>query len=437
VSVEAPDTARDSTVSQILCIGIDFGTTNTCVAVKETNPKEGIEPTVTVLPIDSDASNQSLMRTLIFIPNRRESFFGKNAIDQYFDHDMEGRFFQSIKKLLPNPEFNGTSVFGVHLGIEALIARFLMELKKRIEKKVGSIEGIPIHMGRPARYSLDPECEALAVKRFMRAIELAGFSHVKLIEEPTAAAESSRHVHPEDTLVLVCDLGGGTSDFTLFRSKKNAGIETLSVHGVPVAGDSLDSDFFRTTLNPHFGSEIRYQRLLSSNVLTLPSTFVKILPKWHHHAFLRERSTWEFILSLRRELVDERQKPVLENLITLVEENVGYKLHQQVESMKIALSKSTETNFDFRSYPIEISFPVENSAFEAMIEPSVRAIEAAAQETVALVGVDPNEVQILQLTGGTAKVPLIRKRLQSLFPNAIISESEAFTAVAEGLALAQ
>lgn len=414
----------------IECIGIDFGTTNTCVAVR-TAAK------IRVLSIDPGASNPNLIRSLIFIPSRRESFFGKNAIDQYFDHDMEGRFFQSIKKLLPNPEFKGTSVFGTHLGIEELIARFLSELKNRIEKEIGSIEGIPIHMGRPARYSLDPACEALAVTRFLHACELAGFKNVRLIEEPTAAAENSNHAHDENSLVLVCDLGGGTSDFTLFRTKK-AGIETLSVFGVPVAGDSLDSDFFRTKLNSHFGSEIRYQRFLSNNILTLPSTFVKILPKWHHHAFLRERSTWEFILNLRRELVDEKQKPVLENLITLVEENLGYKLHQEVEGLKVALSDAAQTetkaDFSFRSYPIEIGFAVENRDFETWIEPSVAEIEAAAVETMKLGHTDPSAVQILQFTGGTAKVPLIRKRLKSLFPNAVITDSEAFTAVAEGLA---
>ncbi len=414
-------------------IGIDFGTTNTCVAVRAGNE-------VRVLNIDPTASNQKLIRTLLYIPSRKECFFGKGAIDQYFDRGMEGRFFQSIKKLLPNSEFSGTSVYGSHMGVEALVSRFLAELKARIEKEVGSIEGLPIRMGRPARYSLDADRETLAVTRFKKAIDISGFKNVTLIDEPTAAAASAIHSdQTSDRLVLVCDLGGGTSDFTLFKRKKTAPksiarVDTLSVYGVPVAGDSLDSDFFRTFLNPFFGSTIRYQRPFSSNVLTLPTSFVKILPKWHHHAFLKERSTWEFILSLRRELVDEKQKPYLENLISLVEDNLGYKLHQEVERNKIALSSHSQDLFHFKSYPVDIEFSIEKSKYEEAIDPSTKEIAEAALETVRLAHLNPNDIEILQFTGGTAQVPKIRASLTGLFPAAKMVESEAFTAVAEGLA---
>lgn len=419
---------------QLKAIGIDFGTTNTCVAVRDANDQ------VRILSIDPKAANPKLIRTLLYMPSRQECFYGKGAIDQYFDRGMEGRFFQSIKKLLPNTEFNGTSVFGIHLGVEALVARFLKELKARIEQEVGPIDGIPIRMGRPARYSLDETREATAVTRFLKAIELAGFQKVRLVDEPTAAAASGP-IGPIDKpeLVLVCDLGGGTSDFTLFErgddpGQKSGLVKTLSVYGVPVAGDSLDSDFFRESLNPSFGSQIRYQRVFSSNILTLPTSFVKILPKWHHHAFLRERSTWEFILGLRKELVDEKQKPLLENLISLVEENLGYKLHQEVERIKIALSNQGQERFHFKSYPVFIEFEVSKPQYEAMIDPSVLTIVSAALETLRVAALSPQCVDVLQFTGGTAQVPKVRTAIAALFPQARIVDSEAFTAVAEGLA---
>ncbi|MCM0604581.1 MAG: Hsp70 family protein [Xanthomonadaceae bacterium] len=400
------------------CIGIDFGTTNTCVALLEGQSARVI----------------ALDKSLMYFPNRKEAFFGKNAIEQYFEREMEGRFFQSVKRLLPNSQFTGTALIGAYVKVEDLIARFLIMMMERIEKEVVSIRGVPIHMGRPARYSLDPENEALAITRFEKACKLAGFENLKFIEEPVAASRAAESFSKEE-MVLVADLGGGTSDYTLYKSKPGKTPEVLSVHGAPVAGDALDSDFFQARLLEFFGSTIQYQRPFSSNVLTLPANLMRLLSKWHHHAFLREASTWNFILSLRNELVDPLQKPLLENFITLVEENLGYQLHQEVEEMKIRLSQEDQSDFSFKSYPIGIQVSVKRTEFESIITETTSTINQAALETCKRGGVSPSEVTVLQFTGGTSKVPYIRKIISQSFPNAKLVDQEVFTAVAEGLAL--
>jgi hypothetical chaperone protein len=275
---------------------------------------------------------------------------------------------------------------------------------------------------------------------------MGGFdlNQVQLVEEPIAAmiagARSEREKIKENgPITLIADLGGGTSDFTLFRQVSTKvqpeGIHTFAVHGLSVAGDALDSDFFVAKLQDLFGASIQYQRPFSSNILTMPTLLVKHLPKWHHHAFLRERATWNFIVVLRKELVDEKQKPYLENLITLVEENLGYRLHMAVEDLKFRMSTESTTNFEFKSYPIEIDFPVKRPAFEKIISPSVEEIGKAALETCKFGKVKPEEVERLQFTGGTSKVPAIRENLARLFPNAKLVDQDTFTAVAEGLAL--
>lgn len=436
-------------MGKIKAIGIDYGTSNTVAAILD----DAGNARVLDLEAGTGASDPRLLKSLLYFPERNKSFFGRAAIDMYFDLGMEGRFLQSIKRLLPNPDFTGTSLFGKHAGIEDLIARFLQELRLRIEREIGGpVAGIPITFGRPARYSQDSGRESLAVIRFKRAIEMAGFdlNSVELVEEPIAAmiagtrsdassGGSTAAVPSEGPITLIADLGGGTSDFTLFRrvptSVQPQGIHTFAVHGISVAGDALDSDFFVARLQDLFGASIQYQRPFSSNVLTMPTLLVKHLPKWHHHAFLRERATWNFILVLRKELVDPKQKPFLENLITLVEENLGYRLHVAVEDLKLRLSGEAKTGFDFKSYPIEIEFPVKRAEFEKIITPSVDAVGLAALETCRYGKVKPEEVERLQFTGGTSKVPAIREKLASLFPNAKLVDQDTFTAVAEGLAL--
>ena len=434
--------------SECKAIGIDYGTSNTVAAILGADGKAH----VLNLEREKTASDPRLLKSLIYFPERNKSFFGRAAIDQYFDLGMEGRFLQSVKRLLPNPDFTGTSLFGKHAGIEDLIARFLQELRVRIEREIGRpVKGIPITFGRPARYSQDSARESLAVIRFKRAIEMGGFdlNDVELVEEPIAAMVAGQRseanggvavsADDEGPITLIVDLGGGTSDFTLFRrvsaKVQPQGIHTFAVHGISVAGDALDSDFFVAKLQDLFGASIKYQRPFSSNVLTMPTLLVKHLPKWHHHAFLRERATWNFIIVLRKELVDPEQKPYLENLITLVEENLGYRLHASVEDLKLKLSSADATNFTFKSYPIDIDFPVKRPAYEKIISPSVEEIGAAALETCKIGKVKPEEVERLQFTGGTSKVPAIRNHLASLFPKAKLVDQDTFTAVAEGLAL--
>ena len=414
-------------------IGIDFGTTNTVASVR-------VNGQVKTLALEPKSVNPFLMKTLLYFPDRKDVFFGKAAIDEYFDRGMEGRFLQSIKRLLPNPHFTGTSLFGRHSKIEDLVSIFLKEVRMRIEREVGSLDGVPIIMGKPARYHHEEEKEALGTERFRRAIELAGFdlAQMSFLEEPVAASRSitrtKKELNEKGPLTLIADLGGGTSDYTLFERLKDETILTHAVNGVPLAGDALDSDFFVAKLNPYFGANIRYQRPLSSNVLTLPTLILKQLPKWHYHAFLKEPSTWNFITSLKKELVDEDQQIKLENLISLIDENLGYKLYLSVEALKIALSETEQTNFDFKSYPIEIGFPVELPDYQKIISDTSQKIVDTALETCKLGKLTPADVKVLQFTGGTSKIPLIRERLKALFPNASVAEHETFTAVADGLA---
>jgi hypothetical chaperone protein len=424
---------KSSVLKKTEAIGIDFGTTNTVASAR-------VAGKVKTLRLDPEASNPFLMKTLLYFPDRKGGFFGKAAIDEYFDRGMEGRFLQSIKRLLPNPHFTGTSLHGRHSKIEDLVAIFLREVKVRIEKELGPIEGVPIFMGKPARYAHDEEKEALGSERFKKAIELAGFdlNLVKFVEEPVAASRSTGALDSikgkKGPLTMIADLGGGTSDYTLFQYLADGSIQTHSVNGVPLAGDALDSDFFVAKLNPHFGANIRYTRALSSNVLTLPTLILRQLPKWHYHAFLKEPSTWNFIMTLKKEIIDEAQLSKLENLITLIEENLGYKLHISVEQLKIALSQTDQSNFEFKSYPVEIGFPLGISEYNQIITPTADAIVKSALETCELGKIDPKDVEVLQFTGGTSKVPLLRNRLKELFPNARVAEHETFTAVSDGLA---
>jgi hypothetical chaperone protein len=420
-------------------VGIDFGTSNTAASVRGERDGTLLHE---IIPLDRD----DLLKTLLYFPNGRESFFGRSAIEQYFEHEREGRFFQSIKRLLPNPDFSGTQISGRFVSLESLIARFLEDVKRRLEATLGlEISRLPVTFGRPALYSLDEKRETLATERFKEAIRLAGFQHFTLLEEPTAASRAAfrrpRTISEPESLTLVADLGGGTSDFTLLRTTHGReSPEVLAVHGVPLAGDAMDSAFVQARLLPYFGSEVKYQRPFSSNILTFPTALISRIPKWHQHVVLKERSNWNFMLELKKELVNPHDRAILENLLTLVEENLGYEMHQSVERLKFEaslhdLERAFQIPFSFRSYPIDIQFPVTPADYRDIIAPIVTRVATAASETLKLAGMDGTRIATLNFTGGTSKTPAMREAIQALVPKAKVEDQDSFTAVALGLSL--
>ncbi len=440
---------RKAAKGDIRAIGIDFGTTNTAASFLD---GQGV---VTLIDLEKkrEGFDSALLKTLLYFPSRKESFFGQDAVDQYFDRGMEGRFLQSVKRLLPNPDFQGTSIHNQYQSLEDIIARFLSEVRERIRRYLVTEQGcsetvldeIPIIMGRPARYSLDPGREGLAVVRFRKACELAGFKNLRFLEEPVAAAHQYQQDLKLTEKVIIADLGGGTSDFTLMEFGQ-AKPKVLSVHGIPAAGDSLDSLIMTKRLVQFFGSEVKYQRPFSSNILTMPTSFVKLLSKWHHHAFLKERATWEFLKNLRKEIVVGNDHVFLENLMTLVEDNLGYSLHQKVEAHKCSLSvveadtaefREKKFDFEFRSHPIDIQFATRPEQFSEWTQETIDAIARTALDTVRYANVLPEKVDAIYFTGGTSKVSQIRRKIREAFKNARIIDKNTFTSVASGLAASQ
>src|SRR5262249_27100436 len=142
------------------------------------------------------------------------------------------------------------------LTLESMIGIFLLEMKKRAEKHLeDKIDRVVL--GRPARYSLDPECDTFALHRMTKAAEFAGFKHIRFVPEPLAAALDLRRSLNEERIVLVGDFGGGTSDFTLIRIGPFEFMpeHVLSLEGCPIAGDALDGLFMKRRLNAFFGAQ--------------------------------------------------------------------------------------------------------------------------------------------------------------------------------------
>ena len=234
--------------------GLDFGTTNSSVAVAESG--KGAE---TALFRYSGGETDTYRSVLYFEP-RTPALSGPRAIERYLGADEKGRLIQSLKSFLASRLFTSTSVFGRQYSLEDLIAIILRDLRKQAEEQFGTFDGSVV-VGRPVYYShaSSPEDNDFAVNRLRKALEKAGFGQVTFEFEPVAAAYFYESTLDHDELIMIGDFGGGTSDFSLLRvgpsARKDADRSTdiLGTGGVALAGDAFDACIVRHLVSPMLG----------------------------------------------------------------------------------------------------------------------------------------------------------------------------------------
>jgi hypothetical chaperone protein len=403
---------------------IDFGTSNSLLSFVDNKgaPK--------LLNLEKGGP---VLRSLIFTPEKDSYFFGAEAIDHYQDAGGEGRFFRSLKKFLPEPGFKGTEVFGRRMKIEELIATFLREMKRRADIECGA-DVVNVVMGRPALYSLDPKKDELAQERMHKACLIAGFKRVEFCAEPIAAGLNTEPGHKEE-IVLICDFGGGTSDFTLLKTgagdfKKE---HVLGLSGVFVAGDAVDGRIMRNFVSSHFGKDVKYKTPVGDQLLSFPRKFLTKLCNPAHIVFLKERETWEFLKELENWVVEGKDQRYFEQLFCLVEEDLGYPVYASIEKTKIQLGLEDKAAFSFHHPGIGIDMEIEREQFNSSVEGELEEIFNALQRVFDQSGLRPEEVHKVSITGGTGQMPLIRERLESLFGKEKIQMGEVFQSVVQGL----
>ncbi len=401
---------------------IDFGTSNSLLSFVE----EGKEPRVLNLE-----NGNPILRSLIFTPQKNKYFFGNEAIEKYQELGGDGRFFRSLKKFLPEPSFKGTEVFGKRMKIEDLIATMLREIKKRADIETGN-DVKNVVLGRPALYSLDPAKDKLAEDRMRLAAEIAGFERIEFCPEPIAAGLDV--VGNESEVILICDFGGGTSDFTLLKSGESFSKENvLGLSGVFVAGDAIDGRIMRNFISEHFGKNVKYKAPMGNNLLSFPTKLLKKLCNPAHIVFLKERENWEFLKELEQWSVGGADQKFFNQLFCLVEEQLGYPIYSKIEKSKIELGSEDCSNYLFDHPGIQINMPINRENFEEAVGPELEEIFNSLKKVFDSSGVEYETVDLVRITGGTGQMPLVQNRLIELFGADKIQMNKVFQSVVTGL----
>jgi len=410
-------------------IGIDFGTTNSSVAVAREDRS--------VAPVrfkTTDGTTETYRSVLYFEP-KAPGIGGPIAIDRYLAADEKGRLIQSLKSFLASRLFTGTSVYGKQFTLEDLVTIMLRDIRVQSELQLGSFDG-PIAVGRPVRYAnaATDEDEQFALDRLKRALKKAGIEQVIFEYEPVAAAFFYETRLDHDELILIGDFGGGTSDFSILRvgpaALKDRTQRILGNEGVALAGDAFDSRVVHNLISPKLGRGSEYRSL--DKILPMPEWIYSDLSRWHYLSFLKSNETIEMLRGIRSKSLDPER---ITALLHIVENDLGFYLHQAVQAMKIELSSEMTGRFAFDDGVVRMNGKVQRASFEKWIEPDLEKIRGCVDRLLHSTGLSASDIDRVFLTGGSSLVPCVRKIFEDRFGAERISGGSEFTSVAKGLAL--
>src|SRR5271156_6224195 len=420
-------------------LGIDFGTTNSSIALARADG--GVElvsfPTATV-------ATESF-RSVLYLEQRKHAgraqikgFTGPAAIEHYLQAEHKGRLIQSLKSYLTSRTLTGTEVFGRRYSIEDLISRILTDLRLAAERQFGE----PVRhatVGRPVRFvgADSVEDDEFALQRLRQAFVHSGFESVTFEMEPIAAAYAYEASLDHDELILIGDFGGGTSDFSLLhvgpgvRKRGRKAEDLLGNSGLGLAGDAFDARIVRKLVSPALGSE-SFARSLNKLLPAVPAWIYANLERWHYLSFLRTANVVEILKSARLRALEPKK---IEALSTLIDEDLGYHLHQAVQRVKFELSHSEVAEFHFRDGSMDLRIAVTRADFEGWIADELHSIEVCVDSLLVSSGVSRGQVDRVFLTGGSSLVPAVRCIFKERFGEERIRTGDEFISVARGLAL--
>lgn len=408
--------------------GIDFGTSNSTLAVLDTTTNEVVRLFTTP--------------SLIFFPKEQPTAksivysVGTDAIDAYVRHRMQGRFMKSVKRVLPNKSFVDTKINGRSFKAEDLVAIIIKFLKKQADDFLGTTVTTAV-IGRPVVFDERPDRDALAQERLEKATVLAGFEQYYFQFEPIGAAYTYERQITSRELVLVGDFGGGTSDFSLmyldpaaihFADRQK---DMLAKGGIYIGGDSFDSDVMWHRCTPHFGRGV-LEEFDAGKWLELPLAYFHNICSWEKMNFLDNN---RFREAIKKSWVFSGHDYRVKNLQLLLDNNLGYLFFKEIERTKIHLTQHDTAVLNFDNSGIHITEEITLAAFEnEIIHQNLGKIENYLNEFLEKQACDLAAVHSVFLTGGTSYIRPLQDVFKRKFGSSKIKSGDNFNSVALGLA---
>jgi hypothetical chaperone protein len=433
-------------------VGIDFGTSNSGVAVYDGQR-------VRLLPVDPKNVIPEVIKTVLYITRDYRPSIGQEAVEHYYrdnvnrqrrfvkqwageidvygadmhyvrdiyvyvDELKPGRLLQYLKTALRKEGYGGTQIFERYYTVGDLAQTYLSLLKKRAEDVIGE----PIHavtLGRPVKFSESPERDHKAQETLQNAAHEAGFKEVDFELEPIAAALDYEQSIHEPQNVVIFDFGGGTLDIAVMRLGEPNKRKVYASGGVDIAGSDFDRAIIEKRMLSHFGyGRVKYHPEIME--------MIHAIPDW---MALPELGT-----PINKNILDKAihtgTAPIqLKALQGLIYNDLAFTFYNRVEAGKIALSNNGATIISLEDKEIALWELYTRHQFETDILHYLVEVEKVLLETVAKSGLESGAIDAVVKTGGSSNIPLFTEMLTRIFGAEKVKESNAFTSVVAGLAI--
>lgn len=404
--------------------GLDFGTSNSAIGVMRGNAPA-------LAPVEGDAT---LVPSAVFFDyeNNNRVQFGREAIASYIaQHD--GRLMRALKSILGSSLIDEkTSLGNRKVPLRHVVETFVRHLKQKAEAFAGEELTAVVH-GRPVRFvDDDDEADARAQRVLEDIAHKVGFRDLAFVYEPIAAAYHYEETVRGEETVLIADIGGGTSDFTVIRvgpqriSRIDRSSDILANDGARIGGTDFDALFNLDTVMPVLGLGTY---LIDKN-LPMPSSLYFELATWatinFAYTFRNERLLIELVAGAREpEKVARLQK--------VVHDRLGHRIAFTIEDAKIALSEAENTALplDFIEEALEVL--ATRKGFDHAIREKTERLHNVAAACIKDAGLTPTDINTIFFTGGSGRVPAVRAAIMRAAPDARATEGSDFLSVALGL----
>ena len=406
-------------------LGIDFGTSNSAVSWA------GEGGLARLIPLEGAAL--SMPTAVFYNAEDHLTHFGRDAVAQYLA-GTEGRLMRSLKSLLGSPLLlEKTEVNQQQISFLDIVATFLGELRERAAQSLGAAP-TRVVMGRPVHFvDDDPERDALAQQSLLEAAQAVGFREVSFQLEPIAAALDHERRLSSESLVLVVDLGGGTSDFTVVRlgpqrrQQADRSGDVLATTGVHIGGTDFDQKLSLEQVMPLLG-----HRHLGPQQREVPSRVFFDLATWHLIHWLYLPRAISQAQSLRVNYADVR---LHERLMEVLRHRHGHHIAHEVEQAKIRCSLRDEgTQIDLSIVEPGLQAPLQTADLQDHLGALLARTVACARECVLRAGLRDGALDAIYLTGGSSALRPFQRALQAEFAGVAMIEGDLFGGVASGLA---